>query len=680
MGHLLLVCTAILAVLPGEDSYRGGNQAEREARYGDAVSAFERCAELDGPLSEYAEIRAAVCRFKGGDAAGAIQRLERAVKREPGGPWTPFAEYELGRMYFAQSEHVLAEAHFESLFQNELNLWWLGDAKWMASENRLAVPAVRAEGFAFFRNVAGHTVWKQKRYDASSLLLRSSDPSDRLHAVLGLVKSGATDEAAPILADLKSETSKVQELEALWRYATARLKLAQGKRLEGHAILNALVDERVDRSLARESLKTLLDDHTRKYEFEAAERALVRLAAGDRGSTESSDGHSRLARAYARKSRWPEAFEHYRFVAGHASDAAAVQAALLSLGHAHRKLGHTAEALDAFKKLTAGHPNSGAAIEAGFWRGEILENAKASKRALKAYRLAATNGVTQYYGYRAQQMLAVFEDLSAQSAPRIPQAGGDLLVRPLSLAERENPQAADGRAEDPRFARLRFFGHEGYPEAEWEAVYLARGLDRSAGSGELYRALGEAGTAYTAMQFANAIGFGQNADGTQTLERLRIRYPLAYWDVVKPVAEANEIDPYLILSVARQESTYRPALSSSAGAVGIMQLMPSTAKYLADQYPDIDASERFQLMQPRTSIKFGARYLKRMLDRSDGNLVYALASYNAGPGNCDKWRRRFRGYDMAEFVESIPFSETRNYVKRVLANYATYYSLYSVGP
>ena len=65
-----------------------------------------------------------------------------------------------------------------------------------------------------------------------------------------------------------------------------------------------------------------------------------------------------------------------------------------------------------------------------------------------------------------------------------------------------------------------------------------------------------------------------------------------------------------------------------------------------------------------------------MLDRYDGNLVYALAAYNAGPGNCDKWRKRFADADLAEFVESIPFTETRNYVKRVLAHYATYRSIY----
>ena len=69
-------------------------------------------------------------------------------------------------------------------------------------------------------------------------------------------------------------------------------------------------------------------------------------------------------------------------------------------------------------------------------------------------------------------------------------------------------------------------------------------------------------------------------------------------------------------------------------------------------------------------------YMLRMADRSDGHLVYALASYNAGPGNCDKWRRRFPNHSTEAFIQAIPFSETKGYVKKVLGNYAAYHSLY----
>ncbi|HEX73202.1 MAG TPA: tail length tape measure protein, partial [Candidatus Hydrogenedentes bacterium] len=117
-----------------------------------------------------------------------------------------------------------------------------------------------------------------------------------------------------------------------------------------------------------------------------------------------------------------------------------------------------------------------------------------------------------------------------------------------------------------------------------------------------------------------------------------------------------------------------------AGATGVMQIMPATGRWLADVDANIPADYAGNLESARHSIRMGAFYLRRMLRRSDNNIIFALASYNAGPGNCDKWRKRFPNLGMEEFVEAIPFSETRDYVKKVLGNYAAYYSLYPPPP
>lgn len=107
-----------------------------------------------------------------------------------------------------------------------------------------------------------------------------------------------------------------------------------------------------------------------------------------------------------------------------------------------------------------------------------------------------------------------------------------------------------------------------------------------------------------------------------------------------------------------------------------MQLMPATAKWMVSVEDEINKEHAARLTSPENSIRLGAYYLRRMLERSDGNLVYALASYNAGPGNCNKWKRRWPNATMETFVEAIPFSETQGYVKKVLGNYAAYKSLY----
>lgn len=122
--------------------------------------------------------------------------------------------------------------------------------------------------------------------------------------------------------------------------------------------------------------------------------------------------------------------------------------------------------------------------------------------------------------------------------------------------------------------------------------------------------------------------------------------------------------------------TRRFVLRDRAGAKGLMQLMPRTVKWLGDTDRAVSRNTSQRLDEPRHSLRMGAVYFKRMLDRSDGNIAFALGSYNAGPGNFDKWRRRNPDMPLAESIEKIPFSETRNYVKRILAHYATYKSIY----
>ena len=230
-----------------------------------------------------------------------------------------------------------------------------------------------------------------------------------------------------------------------------------------------------------------------------------------------------------------------------------------------------------------------------------------------------------------------------------------------------------------RYARLHFFGANGFSEAEWEALALLHALASQPDPAAAYLEMGVAGTAYSVMQAADDRHWGDNADGSQSLGRLRVRFPRAYWDQVQLTARQFNVDPYLILALSRQESTYRPSLTSNAGAKGLMQVMPKTANWLVKVDEKVDRRDAANLANPKHSLLVGTAYLGRMLDRYNGNIAYALAAYNAGPNNCDKWRKAAANDDVTEFIEDIPFSETRRYVKRVLGFYATYYSIYPDG-
>jgi soluble lytic murein transglycosylase len=152
-------------------------------------------------------------------------------------------------------------------------------------------------------------------------------------------------------------------------------------------------------------------------------------------------------------------------------------------------------------------------------------------------------------------------------------------------------------------------------------------------------------------------------------------YPLGYWDAVLPAARAQGIDPLFVLAVIRQESLFDPEAESAAGARGLMQLMPATARRIAAEGgPPIT---RGALEEPATNVSLGVRLLARLLAHYEGSKVKALAAYNGGEDAVAKWERRYAGREPDEFVELISYRETRDYVKAVIQHYEIYRQLYA---
>jgi soluble lytic murein transglycosylase-like protein len=144
---------------------------------------------------------------------------------------------------------------------------------------------------------------------------------------------------------------------------------------------------------------------------------------------------------------------------------------------------------------------------------------------------------------------------------------------------------------------------------------------------------------------------------------LRMYYPLKYGEDIDEYSQERGLDPNLVRALILQESYYNPRAKSSVGATGLMQLMPPTAKEHASRMGIRFAVSRLE--NPEVNIRIGTYHLKMLLDMFKGNTYLAVASYNAGQGNVLKWRRGAPNKPLDEFLESIPFQETRNYVKRV---------------
>lgn len=148
-------------------------------------------------------------------------------------------------------------------------------------------------------------------------------------------------------------------------------------------------------------------------------------------------------------------------------------------------------------------------------------------------------------------------------------------------------------------------------------------------------------------------------------------YPLAFWETLSPIAERYGLDPFVALAVMREESRFDPWAKSPAGAYGLMQLMPETARRL-DRSVGIGVRGSADLTSVRTNIHLGVYYLRNLLREFDNALPQALAAYNAGEQIVQFWLNRGQYRTSDVFIEDIPYPETRAYVKRVLSSYFQY--------
>ena len=156
----------------------------------------------------------------------------------------------------------------------------------------------------------------------------------------------------------------------------------------------------------------------------------------------------------------------------------------------------------------------------------------------------------------------------------------------------------------------------------------------------------------------------------------RLRFPDYYIDLIRREGEARNIDPLLMLSLIRQESLFDTHATAAAGEKGMMQVIPSTAKYIAERL-DWRDYQHSDLFRPYAGIAFGAYYIDEQLDLFDQNAVVALAAYNAGPGRAYQWNE-LSGGDPDLFMTTITIDSTRKYVQYIYRNYNVYRALYGV--
>ena len=332
--------------------------------------------------------------------------------------------------------------------------------------------------------------------------------------------------------------------------------------------------------------------------------------------------------------------------------------------------GRLKEARTELEQQIARYPGSAHVSNAIYWRARLAEEDGDTARAWTWYQKLVDRFPNYYYADRARERMAhltrpaklvsdpLLDKIPAMNLPsrhrEIPDPpAGNVLYQKARLLE--NAALYEFAARE-----LRSAADHG---ADWAVAVIA---DMYTRSGLYYQAL-------RTMKRTVPSYFAVDLDALPRpyWESL---FPRAYWDDLERFARRNKLDPFLVASLIRQESEFNPAAVSRARALGLMQLLPSTGRKVARQMGVRFSSN--ELLLPTPNMQLGMRHFRELLDHFDGKTEYALAAYNAGANRVDSWLEMGPYRDQAEFVESIPFTETREYVQAIMRNASVYRKLY----
>lgn len=307
--------------------------------------------------------------------------------------------------------------------------------------------------------------------------------------------------------------------------------------------------------------------------------------------------------------------------------------------------------------------------QALYWRGRVLEQLGKSRGAFDTYRSLLATFNDEYF-YIEQTRLRISR-LAPSSRHAMIATSEKIVDRSPSepLLARNTPQAAKARL-------LKELNLRDEASEEFWALTSRYAEDPSI----LYEACSaflELGRIERSLWIAKRLlrPLYLQTRSTEPVPRYwDFLYPLGYWALVKEQSALYALDPYLVIALIREESAFGERVVSRAGAVGLMQLLPRTADQIIKAAGG--TSDGVNLESPTANIRLGTRYLAKMLEEFKGNWAQALAAYNAGPHHVRRWleTRGYRADD--EFIEEIPFSETQQYVKRVMGSYYRYRAQY----
>jgi soluble lytic murein transglycosylase len=341
--------------------------------------------------------------------------------------------------------------------------------------------------------------------------------------------------------------------------------------------------------------------------------------------------------------------------------------------------GNGAVAATALEDYLRQHPDSPHLPDALYWLARIRQQQGAALQAQGLYRAVVEKFPNSYYGYKARSALASLHASNASLPGRDDAPPPEM---PLGIAARPPSPPLWAEEERPEITRLLT------PAATLAELGLRQLASRDlasmaashGGDPEYFLAVArlwseQENPAAAILAAARAVpNYPDYSFGELPREVWNLLYPHPYWSSVRLYARANGLSPYLVMALIRQESAFNPRALSAAGARGLMQMMPSTAAYHVRSRWRRRRAARL-LYDPRYNLRMSSRYLAALLHSFNRDTAEAVAAYNAGDSRVAEWLTNGKFPDADEFVESIPYADTRVYVESVLRDAAIYRAL-----
>ncbi len=611
-------------------NYLGAQAAIQAGHSGDAYALLDHFADRypDSIFAPTAAVLLANAHLQEGDPQGALRVLEPLMDM-PEADQADF-RYDVGRAYQLEGDRAHAALVFRSLYTT----------KPLTYEAALAATQLQAMGLplsAAERKTHADMLFNAKRYgEASAEYNAIGKNNSQLNAAdrnALVIYAAVCDFKLKQLSrhDVERLPDTADDTAALKLYMLAELSRNEDDR-QGH---DALIGEMVQRFPTSRWLEEAFYSGGNMYLLKHdAKQAIYHYTTLVKMFPNST---------YAPSSHWRAAWLNYRT----------------------RNYPEAARLMDEQIERYAGGSEVPDAL---YWRGRIYEDEEHNfPQAVNYYRRLTDIYPDYYYAILARGRLAVLGTQPATAASSVLNAAQKGPAYDLTGELPENDIHLIKARLLANAALNEYIGPEiraSPTSSEWGALAQA----------EIYVSYGEYTRALQSMKHSGISFFTLPVKQVPEIY-WHLLFPQPYWTELVADAGSNGLDPYLVASLIRQESEFNAGAISPANAYGLMQLLPSVGKSIAKKR----GMKRFdarQLLDPSVNLELGTMNLKQVLDRFGGQVEYALAAYNAGDTPVRQWLASNDYKDVPEFVESIPYSETRDYVQAILRNREMYRELY----